>query len=289
MRLDDMDGSGTGGGDRQTDARRARARLGWLGLGAVVALGISVALGVNPRQLLGLDDAPPVPQMAPSKAVSDRGCQGDLARPYPCKIFAAANGTWAKAFPKGQYQPPKIVFYAPQGQSGCATAPAAIGPFYCADDQGIYLDIAVLDALALQKGSGGEAAMAYMVAHEIGHHIQSLTGIEDQVRRYLARASQADDAQLREAMELQADCYVGVWVAQSKAGVGVPDMGQGLRSVHQMARKMAQQKAPGQSGPDNFSHGALEDRMAWLKRGLETGDPDRCDPFRTVRLSQPLQ
>ena len=289
MRLDDMDGSGTGSEDPQASARRARARLGWLGLGAVVALGISVALGVNPRQLVGLEDAPPAPQMVPSKAMSDRGCQGGSARPYPCKILAAANETWAKAFPKGQYKPPQIVFYAPQGQSGCATAPAVRGPFYCSDDRGIYLDIDLLDDLARQKCRGGEAAIAYMVAHEIGHHIQSLTGIADQVSRYQARASQADDAQLRVAMELQADCYVGVWAAQTKAGLVVPDLEEGLRAMHQMAQKTAQQKVPARAGPENFSHGDLEDRMAWLSRGLETGDPDRCDPFRTVRLSQPLQ
>jgi predicted metalloprotease len=159
-----------------------------------------------------------------------------------------------------------------------------MGPFYCPADQGIYLDTDFYAELSERFGAAGDFAQAYVIAHEVGHHIQYLTGIADQVRQYQERASKADDNELQVAMELQADCYAGVWAARNKDRLEPGDLEEGLRAAHQVGDDILQQAAQGRVVPESFTHGSAKDRVAWLKRGLDTGDPDKCDPFRTVRL-----
>lgn len=298
MRLDDMDTSGVdvedqrgfggmGGGGFPLLALLPFTR--GLGCGGILLLIVlAFVMGLNPLTLLGLGPNPSVQptQTVPAGQATGRGCDENAASKYSCQVLASANQTWAKAFPAGQYKAPKIVFYTREGSSGCGAAQSAMGPFYCPADQGIYLDTDFYAELSQRFGASGDFAQAYVIAHEVGHHIQYLTGIADQVRRYQERASPVDGNKLQVAMELQADCYAGVWAARNKDRMEPGDIEEGLRAAHQIGDDVLQQQAQGRVVPESFTHGSAKDRMAWLKRGLDTGDPDKCDPFLTVRLER---
>ena len=201
-------------------------------------------------------------------------------------MLASANATWAKAFPPGKYKEPKIVFYSQNGRSGCGAAQSAMGPFYCPADQGIYLDTDFYAELSQRFGAAGDFAQAYVIAHEVGHHIQYLTGIANQVRAYQSRASEVEGNKLQVAMELQADCYAGVWAAKNKERMEPGDLEEGLRAAHAIGDDVLQKAAQGRVVPESFTHGSAKERMAWLKRGLDTGDPNRCDTFQNVQLER---
>ncbi len=294
MRLDDMDTSGVDVEDQRgrSGPSGGSPLLGFLSLtrglgigGIVLLIVLAFIMGVNPLTLVGLGPKSSVEQSPPpADTPRGQGCDENAASKFSCQVLASANETWAKAFPRGQYTPPKIVFYTRQGQSGCGVAQSAMGPFYCPADQGIYLDTDFYAELSERFGAAGDFAQAYVIAHEVGHHIQYLTGIADQVRQYQERASKADDNELQVAMELQADCYAGVWAARNKDRLEPGDLEEGLRAAHQVGDDILQQAAQGRVVPESFTHGSAKDRVAWLKRGLDTGDPDKCDPFRTVRL-----
>lgn len=298
MRLDDMDTSGVDVEDQRGSAGLGGSRFPLLALlpfsrglgfgGLILLIGLAFALGINPLSLLGLQSnpTPQQTQTSPNGQSTGQGCDANAASKYSCQVLASANETWAKAFPAGKYKPPKIVFYTRQGSSGCGVAQSAMGPFYCPADQGIYLDTDFYAELSQRFGAAGDFAQAYVIAHEVGHHIQYLTGIADQVRQYQEQASPADGNELQVAMELQADCYAGVWAARNKDRMEPGDIEEGLRAAHQIGDDVLQQAAHGRVVPESFTHGSAKDRMAWLKRGLDTGDPDKCDPFKTVRLDR---
>lgn len=258
-----------------------------MGSGALIlALGYAFA----PPSLRFWDARPPAPRTQAGEAIgpaAGNSCADAKYQASPaCQILAAANASWAKAFPAGKYVPTQIRFYAQTGKTGCGTAQSAMGPFYCPADKSIYLDETWLQNLSQVHGKAAEPAKAYSVAHEVGHHIQYVTGIVDQIRAYQKRLSAADREKLQTALELQADCYAGVWAAQNVGLVSAVDMENGLRLAQAEGAKMVDQAAEPSLVPENFSLGSKRDRMAWLKRGLETGDPDRCDPFQTVRLEK---
>jgi predicted metalloprotease len=296
MRLDDMETSGV-----DVEDQRGQASFGGgggfpllallpltrgLGCGGIaLLLVLALVMGFNPLSWLGGGAPQSIAphQMGQSNADA---CNVDAASKYSCQVLASANTTWAKAFPAGQYKPPGLVFYTREGQSGCGAAQSAMGPFYCPADQKIYLDTDFYQELSGRFGASGDFAQAYVIAHEVGHHIQYLTGIADQVRNYQSRASEAEGNRLQVAMELQADCYAGVWAARNKDRMEPGDLEEGLRAAHQIGDDVLQQAAQGRVVPESFTHGSAKDRMAWLKRGLDTGDPDRCDPFQTIALEK---
>jgi len=154
-----------------------------------------------------------------------------------------------------------------------------MGPFYCPADEGVYLDTDFYGELSQRFGAAGDFAQAYVIAHEVGHHIQKLTGVADQVQAAQQRASRTQGNQLQVAMELQADCYAGVWAAQNRERMEPGDVEEGLRAAHQIGDDVLQRASQGVVIPESFTHGSAEQRMAWLKKGLETGDPDQCDTF----------
>lgn len=259
---------------------------------AVASAALILALGYAfaPPVLRFWEPGSPAPRPASpasSAPVSGKSC-ADAAyqKSAACQTVAAANASWAKAFPTGKYTPTRIIFYAQTGQTGCGTAQSAMGPFYCPTDQSIYLDEAFLKNIADTKGEADTSAQAYIVAHEVGHHIQYLTGIVDQIRAYQKRLAAAEREKLQTALELQADCYAGVWAAQNVTLISSVDMAEGLRRAQAAGMKMAGQTDGRLLVPENFSLGSVRDRLAWLKRGLDTGDPDRCDPFQTIRLQK---
>ena len=189
---------------------------------------------------------------------------------------------------RGQtYRPPdSVVVYDQATGTGCGTGQAAMGPFYCPADHKVYLDLSFWQELETRYGAGGDAARAYVIAHEIGHHVQSLTGASEKAQRMGARG--ADSGSVR--LELQADCYAGVWaahaseVSQGQVSLNPSDIEDGLRAASAVGDDTLQRKAQGRVMPDAFTHGTSEQRMRWFRAGAEGGDPDACDTFRTDRL-----
>lgn len=291
MRLDDMDTS-----DVEVDDQRGSGRGGFgfpmggagLPLGRQMGCGtlalviiIALVFGVNPMQILGGDMAPTPTQIAPQSEASaaGKGCDADAASKFSCQTLKSTTLTWSKPFPDGQYHPPHIAFYTGGGQSGCGAAQSAMGPFYCPADESVYLDTDFYGELTQRFGAAGDFAQAYVIAHEVGHHVQKLTGVADKVQAAQQSASRAQANRLQVAMELQADCYAGVWAAQNLERMEPGDVEEGLRAAHQIGDDVLQKASQGVVVPESFTHGSAEQRMTWLKKGLESGDPAQCDTF----------
>ena len=179
----------------------------------------------------------------------------------------------------GGFSRPKLVFYAQTGRSGCGTAESAMGPFYCPSDNGIYLDTDFYRQLSEQLGATGSFARDYVIAHEYGHHIQNLTGKSGEVRadqeRYPSRANA-----LSVRLELQADCYAGVWAARNRERLEPGDMESGLNAAHRIGDDTLMKSAGRRPVEESFTHGSSAQRMEWLRKGMDSGNPQDCDTFR---------
>ena len=223
-----------------------------------------------------------------SGATSDAGqaCSSEPAKRFSCQVLASTEDTWAKLFAaQGQrYRPAPLSFYSGGGRSGCGAAQSAMGPFYCPTDNGIYLDTAFFDELQNRFGAAGDFAQAYVIAHEVGHHIQNLTGVLDEASAQQRRASSREGNAIQVRVELQADCYAGVYAANAKDAQGRPvmepgDVEEGLRAAQAIGDDTLQRQSQGRVVPEAFTHGSAAQRTAWLRRGLESGDPAACDTF----------
>ncbi len=208
-------------------------------------------------------------------------CLANPASHAACNAFSSTDKTWAAYFAQnGQhFTAPKLVFYSRDGRSGCGAAQSAMGPFYCPVDRGIYLDTSFFDELANRFGATGDFAQDYVIAHEFGHHIQNLLGISDQVTQRQQRVGEAEGNKLSVRLELQADCYAGVWAGLNRDRMEPGDLESGLTAAHAIGDDTLQQETQGRVVPDSFTHGTSAQRMKWLKRGIETADPNQCDTF----------
>ena len=197
------------------------------------------------------------------------------------KVLGSTERRWTDLFARNgqRYQPTTLVFYNQSGTSGCGAAQSAMGPFYCPADNRIYLDTTFFDELRSRFGAPGDFAQAYVIAHEVGHHVQTLTGISDRVRAAQQRGSQAEGNAEQVKMELQADCYAGVWAANDQNLLEPGDVEEGLRAAEAIGDDTLQKAAGQRPVPESFTHGTSEQRMFWLKRGLDTGNPASCDTF----------
>lgn len=200
---------------------------------------------------------------------------------FACQVLASTEQTWSKLFQQqGQrYTPTTLTFYDQSGQSGCGAAQAAMGPFYCPADQGVYLDTSFFREMSTRMGAKGDFAQAYVIAHEVGHHIQNLSGVADQVRNAQRTASKTEGNGLQVRMELQADCYAGVWAAQNASRMEAGDVEEGLNAAHAIGDDTLMRGAGQRPVESMFTHGSSEQRMAWLRKGMQTGDPASCDTF----------
>ncbi|MFC7378130.1 neutral zinc metallopeptidase [Brevundimonas sp. GCM10030266] len=188
------------------------------------------------------------------------------------------------------YRPPTVVLYEQGTSTGCGYGQSAMGPFYCPADQRVYLDLGFWQEMETQLGaSGADFARAYVIAHEYGHHIQTLTGASQQVREAQQRAAgQAEANRYSVALELQADCYAGVWAANAAAvsngqvALSAGDLEEGLKTASAIGDDTLQRRGGGRVSPDSFTHGSSADRMTWLRRGYESGDPQSCDTFQSL-------
>ncbi|MGI8704943.1 MAG: KPN_02809 family neutral zinc metallopeptidase [Sphingomicrobium sp.] len=197
-------------------------------------------------------------------------------------VLASTEEVWGELFRQaGQtYRPAEMVAYTNYDQSGCGAAQAAMGPFYCPTDRRIYIDPQFFDELRRRFGAPGDFAQAYVIAHEVGHHIQNLSGTLDEAQRAQARASRAEGNQIQVQVELQADCYAGVWAANARDERGSilepGDIEEGMRAAEAIGDDTLQRQTQGRVVPESFTHGTAEQRQAALRRGLEAGDPAAC-------------
>lgn len=202
-------------------------------------------------------------------------------------VLDSAQGEWAAVFPRlgAEYQPARLVLFRDAVESACGFAESATGPFYCPSDNRIYIDLGFYDELTSRFGAAGDFAQAYVLAHEIGHHVQNLLGIDQQVREVQQRRPEArNDLSVR--MELQADCFAGVWGAayRAKGGLEAGDLEEGMRAAAAVGDDRIQRMSQGHVSPEGFTHGSSEQRQRWFTQGFRTGDPRQCDTFAAAQL-----
>jgi len=276
----DIDVRSSGGGG----ARRA----GGIGCGTlVIALVGAVVFGIDPMQTIGVIDSVQQ-QTAPSNAGGDSDlseadiCASSAYATEACAALASLNTTWEATFERNNipFTRPVLDLYR-GGQvstDGCASASSAVGPFYCPADRGIYIDTSFYDQLAQMAGTGGDFARLYVIAHEYGHHIQNITGLAGQVRREQQR-NPAQSNRLQVAMELQADCYAGMWAGKNRDRIEPGDLEEGLAAASAIGDDTLMRGAGQRINPENFTHGTSRQRMAALRLGLESNDDTACNVF----------
>ena len=295
MRLDDFDPNinvedqrGSGGGGFNLGGGGGGLLLGLLpmvfsrfGCGGVAVLAIVFfVFGGGSQMLGGLPGGSTAPTESAGKTTTEK-CTVDAASKAACNALSSADKTWAAIFAQNgkQFQEPKMVFYSGEGRSGCGAAQSAMGPFYCPSDQGIYLDTSFFQELAQKFRASGDFAQDYVIAHEFGHHIQNLLGTSDRVSSLQRRSSEVDGNKLSVMLELQADCFAGVWAAKNRDRMDPDDLAEGMTAAKAIGDDTLQKEMQGRVVPDSFTHGTSEQRMMWLKRGIDTGDPAQCDTF----------
>jgi len=264
---------------------------GKIGCGTlVIALIAAVVFGVDPSQMLGTLDqvqqqqAPAQPGARPGGQSAEQICGQNQYALESCNALSSLNQTWEPRFSEAKipFEQPTLNFYAGGTRSGCGAAQSAMGPFYCPADHGIYIDTSFYDQLARQLGAEGDFARYYVMAHEYGHHVQKMTGMADQVRSLQQQnPSRANNLQVR--MELQADCYAGVWAGRNRNLIEAGDMEEGMTAASAIGDDTLMKNAGQQVSPESFTHGSSAQRMEWLRRGLESGNEDECDTFSDLR------
>jgi uncharacterized protein len=302
MRLDDEAGS-----DNIEDRRGMRGGFGFpggggiqipmgrgggIGIGGILLLLVLwLVFGINPIDILSGGGGFTVPQEeSPYQQVpgpqGGGSAQNDTMKTFVSKVLGTTERSWEKIFAEkgARYVPPKLVLFSDGVRSRCGDAIAAMGPFYCPLDQKVYIDLGFYRDLKNRLGAGGDFAQAYVIAHEVGHHVQNLLGIADKVTRARMRAPQAEANQLSVRMELQADCLAGVWAHDNQRILEEGDIEEGLNAASAIGDDRLQRQSRGYVVPDAFTHGSSAQRVRWFKRGIETGDMDQCDTFRTDRL-----
>jgi uncharacterized protein len=255
------------------------------GIGTVVLLVLALFFGFDPGVILNTDTPPSVTEAPPPSASPSADPQKD----FVSVVLADTEDTWATLFRQmnREYQPPKLVLFRSAVQSACGMAGAAVGPFYCPPDHKVYLDLDFFRALSERFRAPGDFAQAYVIAHEVGHHVQSLLGVTDRVAATRQRLGRAEANALSVRVELQADCFAGVWAHHANANrqlLEEGDIEEGLRAAAAIGDDRLQGRSQGRVAPESFTHGTSEQRSRWFKRGFDTGEPRRCDTFAAAAL-----
>ncbi|MEP7154638.1 MAG: neutral zinc metallopeptidase [Betaproteobacteria bacterium] len=261
---------------------------GGLGIGGVViALIVSYFSGIDPRTLIGMAET--VQEVrhsgAPQGQAIDPATDPEAAmKSEVSKILHKTEVTWSQVFQQSgaAYTPPRLVLYRGRTPTACGTGQAAAGPFYCPGDQIVYLDMAFFNEMEQRFKAGGAFARAYVIAHEIGHHVQKLTGVSDKTDAMRQRMSATEFNKVSVRMELQADCYAGLWAQHAnkiKPFLDPNDVDEALRAANAIGDDMLQKQSRGTVVPDSFTHGSSAQRVRWFKTGFETGSVKACDTF----------
>ena len=273
-------GGGLGGGGLPRIGGRG------IGLGTIaIALVAGWVFGINPLTVLGLLGGGGAPMEASQPQVpAARPPANDRAAAFVSTVLRDTEVVWGRVFQSSAaaYQEPRLVLFRGVTPTACGSGESAMGPFYCPGDRKVYLDLEFLDTLGRRLGAPGDFAQAYVVAHEVGHHVQNLLGITEKVDAMRGRVSQQQMNALSVRVELQADCLAGVWAHHSQQGKGWLESGdveEALNAAAQIGDDTLQRKARGAVVPESFTHGSADQRMSWFRRGLDTGSVKQCNTF----------
>lgn len=274
--------------DRRGAGGRSGLRMGRgkIGIGTIVLALVALYFGVDPSLVLNsaLTGAPP-----PVEAPAQRSPADDAQARFVSMVLADTEDTWHTLFQQGggRYIEPKLVLFTGATRTACGLGQAAMGPFYCPGDQRVYIDLAFYDELSTRFRAPGDFAQAYVIAHEVGHHVQNLLGISEKVQSMRQRLSEAEGNALSVRLELQADCFSGVWAHHADRARQVLEAGdveEALGAAAAIGDDRLQQQAQGYAVPDSFTHGTSAQRVRWFKRGLESGSLKTCDTFSSGSL-----
>ena len=282
---------------------------GGVSIGSLLIIGALLLLfGVNPLDLLREGNYPQVPQMprteqGPSRQTAERSAPSDIPglpggravrseddmKRFVSQVLADTEDVWGRVFTGfgRRYSEPSMVLFSGATRTACGTGAAAMGPFYCPLDRKIYIDLSFYDQLKRRFDAPGDFAQAYVIAHEVGHHVQKLLGIADKVQELKGTFGESDANALQVRMELQADCLAGVWANlndQLRSRLEPGDVEEGLNAASQIGDDMIQRRTQGHVVPDAFTHGSSAQRVRWFRAGLESGDIASCDTFNSSNL-----
>ena len=252
------------------------------GLGTIVLLLLALFFGFDPSMLLQGGGAPDRSTEAPAESPAT-----DPVRDFVSVVLADTEDTWRALFSDmgRTYSEPKLVLFNDAVHSACGIAGATVGPFYCPSDRRVYLDLSFFRALKERFGAPGDFAQAYVIAHEVGHHVQVLLGITERVQASGDRMASGERNALSVKQELQADCFAGVWGhhAERRQILEAGDLEEALRAAAAIGDDRLQPQSRGRVAPESFTHGTSAQRVRWFRRGFESGDPRQCDTFATAR------
>jgi predicted metalloprotease len=257
-----------------------------ISIGGILFLLVLSFFGINPLPFLGVATKQAPVEMQPSAQPYQESATEAQLSELAGVTLAQTEETWGKLF-GGKYTPPTMVMFNEATSTACGTGQAAMGPFYCPLDQKVYLDLSFFQELDQKFGAPGDFAQAYVIAHEVGHHVQNLTGTAQKVQQAQQRArSKAEANQYSVMLELQADCYAGVWArdAAPRLKITQQDIDEGMRAATAIGDDTLQRAAQGRVVPDAFTHGTAEQRSRWLMTGMNSGDPNACDTFSARQL-----
>lgn len=264
-----------------------------IGIGTIaIALIGGWIFGINPLTILGLlsgGGGPVVQQSAPAPAPGQRVAhtpEEDRMKAFVSTVLADTEDVWTQEFKArgGTYRDPKLVLFRNATPTACGRGESATGPFYCPGDEKVYIDLSFYDLLRTRLGAPGDFAQAYVIAHEVGHHVQKLLGISDKVDAARRNADAVRSNALSVRLELQADCFAGIWANKAQATkqiIEAGDIDEALNAATQIGDDTLQRKASGTVQPDTFTHGTSAQRVHWFKQGFESGQIDQCNTFRS--------
>jgi len=258
------------------------------GIGSIAVILIALFFGIDPSAILQGNLQTNV-EPEPSGQSQQAGAR-DEGREFVARVLGSTEQTWGEIFQRAgrNYEQPKLVLFSGQIQSACGFAQAAAGPFYCGNDQKVYIDLAFFRELHDRFKAPGDFAQAYVIAHEVGHHVQNLLGIMDKVQTRQRRAAEREANALSVRLELQADCLAGIWAsfANRERKILEPgDIEEGLNAAAQIGDDTIQKRAQGYVVPEGFTHGSAQQRVSWFRRGIQTGDLKQCDTFAAGNVS----
>ena len=268
--------------DRRRMGGGKKAGIGIGGL--VVAALITWLMGGNPLSVLSNADLGSIIAGQGTSSNYEPTAEEDALAQFSSQILAGTEDVWTKEFQKMglTYEPPRLVLFTGSVQSGCGGASSSMGPFYCSADQCVYIDLSFFTQMKQQLGADGDFAYAYVIAHEVGHHVQYLLGILDQAHQQMSRVSEKESNRISVRLELQADFFAGIWAYHDNKMFGSLENGdieEGINVASKIGDDYLQKQAQGYTVPDSFNHGTSAQRVRWLKKGLTTGDLNKADTF----------
>lgn len=266
--------------------RGSAPKLAGGGIGLLVLVGVGLFLGVDPGTLMQVVQTQ---QQAPGRAPSGGGELEDEQAQFVAVVLADTEDTWNDVFRQAgrSYQEPELVLFSGSVRSACGFAQAAMGPFYCPADQKVYIDLSFYSDLQNRFRAPGDFAQAYVIAHEVGHHVQTLLGISEQVQRQKSQLSKVEANRLSVRQELQADCLAGIWAHHADRTRDLLERGdieEGLNAASAIGDDRLQKQSQGYVTPESFTHGSSAQRVKWFKQGYASGDVNQCDTFGEGKL-----